>query len=287
MSIRSGKGLPLRDVNNSWPFGPAMLETLPYLLGLFFFGSSLVASRCRRIRASKSLTNHQRTNRRRQHQLNSMSMSQDKGARPISAIHTTANGDRSEGERAGGPPCRGGGMGERREETRSAGSIPLHSRSDAEWRLYKIAHRSQKFPPSPLRRYCLARLRHPSARQWRIGGDRWNGQLQAPGSRRRHFVHHRRSRQELRLRLRPGRGHQAVSRPRQNEGKGQKSVKTRAPLASYRSGSRRLPPMFPTARHSNGDRAVGGHMVPENATLAPDVIERVHLRSTPFPNSSP
>jgi hypothetical protein len=26
---------------------------------------------------------------------------------------------------------------------------PLHARSDAEWRLYKIAHRSQKFPPSP------------------------------------------------------------------------------------------------------------------------------------------
>ena len=43
-------------------------------------------------------------------------------------------------------------MGERREETRSAGAPPLHPRSDAEWRLYKIAHRSQKFPPSPLRR---------------------------------------------------------------------------------------------------------------------------------------
>ena len=101
VSIRFGKGLPPGDVNNSWPLVPVMLETLPYPLGLFFFGSSLVASSCRRI-ASKSLTNHQRTNRRRQHQLNSMSMSQDKGARQIPAIQTKANGDRSEGERAGG-----------------------------------------------------------------------------------------------------------------------------------------------------------------------------------------
>jgi hypothetical protein len=101
VSIRFGKGLPPGDVNNSWPLVPVMLETLPYPLGLFFFGSSLVASSCRRI-ASKSLTSHQRTNRRRQHQLNSMSVSQDKGARPIPAIQTKANGDRSEGERAGG-----------------------------------------------------------------------------------------------------------------------------------------------------------------------------------------
>ena len=36
VSIRSGKGLPLRAVNNSWPFGPAMLETLPYPLGALF-----------------------------------------------------------------------------------------------------------------------------------------------------------------------------------------------------------------------------------------------------------
>jgi hypothetical protein len=52
-------------------------------------------------------------------------------------------------------------MGKRREETRSAGSIPLHSRSDAEWRLYKIAHRSQKFPPSPLRGESAARFSLP------------------------------------------------------------------------------------------------------------------------------
>jgi hypothetical protein len=52
--------------------------------------------------ASKSLTSHQRANRRRQLQLNSMSMSQDKGARPIAAIQTKVIGDRSEGERAGG-----------------------------------------------------------------------------------------------------------------------------------------------------------------------------------------
>jgi hypothetical protein len=79
-----------------------MLETLPYLLGLFFVGSSLVLQAVDEF-ASKSLTSHQRTNRRRQHQLNSMSMSQDKGARPISAIHTAANVDRSERERASGP----------------------------------------------------------------------------------------------------------------------------------------------------------------------------------------
>jgi len=53
VSIRSGKGLPLRDVTNSWPFGPAMLETRPYLLGLFFFGWSLVLQSCRRIRLQK------------------------------------------------------------------------------------------------------------------------------------------------------------------------------------------------------------------------------------------
>ena len=45
----------------------------------------------------------------------------------------------------------------------------------------------------------------------------------------------------------PDRGHEAVDRPRQNEGKGQKSVKTRAPLASYRSGGwGQTTPMFPT-----------------------------------------
>jgi hypothetical protein len=151
VSIRFGKGLPPGDVNNSWPLVPVMLETLPYPLGLFFFGSSLVASSCRRI-ASKSLTSHQRTNRRRQHQLNSMSVSQDKGARPIPAIQTKANGDRSEGERAGGLRVEEEEWGSGVKRRVRQGSTPLHSRSDAEWRLYKIAHRSQKFPPSPLRR---------------------------------------------------------------------------------------------------------------------------------------
>jgi hypothetical protein len=128
-----------------------MLETLPYLLGLFSLDHRSWLQAVDEF-ASKSLTNHQRTNRRRQHQLNSMSTSQDKGARPISAIQTTANGDRSEGERDGGPRVKEEEWGSGGDETRSAGSIPLHSRSDAEWRLYKIAHRSQKFPPSPLRR---------------------------------------------------------------------------------------------------------------------------------------
>ena len=36
VSIRSGKPLPLSDVNNSLPLGPAMLETLPYPLGALF-----------------------------------------------------------------------------------------------------------------------------------------------------------------------------------------------------------------------------------------------------------
>lgn len=95
------KGLPLSDVNNGWPLVPAMLGTRPYPLGFFFFGSSPRLQAVDEF-ASKSLTSHQRTDRRRQHQLNSMSMSQDKGARPIAAIQTKVNGDRSEGERAGG-----------------------------------------------------------------------------------------------------------------------------------------------------------------------------------------
>ena len=145
------KGLPLSDVNNSWPLVPAMLETLPYPLGFFFFGSSPWLQAVDEF-ASKSLTSHQRTNRRRQHQLNSMSMSQDKGARPISAIQTKANGDRSEGERAGGLRVEEEEWGSGVTKRARQGAPPLHPRSDAEWRLYKIAHRSQKFPPSPLRR---------------------------------------------------------------------------------------------------------------------------------------
>ena len=86
------------------------------------------------------------------------------------------------------------------------------------------------------------------ARKRHVGGDRWKGQPPAPRSHRRHFVHHRGRRQQLRFRLRPGRGHQAVSaRLRQNEGKAQKSVTTRCPLASYRPDIRRHSPMFQTA----------------------------------------
>ena len=151
VSIRSGKGLPLSDVNNGWPLVPAMLGTLPYPLGFFFFGSSPRLQAVDEF-ASKSLTSHQRTDRRRQHQLNSMSMSQDKGARPIAAIQTKVNGDRSEGERAGGLRVEEEEWGSGVKRRARQGAPPLHPRSDAEWRLYKIAHRSQKFPPSPLRR---------------------------------------------------------------------------------------------------------------------------------------
>jgi len=56
VGLRSGKELPLGDVNNSRPLGSATLETCPICWD-YFFGSSLVASSCRRIRLQRTLTN--------------------------------------------------------------------------------------------------------------------------------------------------------------------------------------------------------------------------------------
>src|SRR3954466_8582562 len=74
VSIRSGKGLPLSRVNNSWPLGPAML---PYPRGGSFSWDHRPWLQAVDEFASKSLTSHQRTNRRWQHQLDSMSVSQE------------------------------------------------------------------------------------------------------------------------------------------------------------------------------------------------------------------